>query len=333
VDALTIKKWLLLHGTLMTDLTEDKLDLELDSGEEELYQGVDLTTGTYSVKMSIHKPIPQFLPMDGKKVRIFYRGIPKLCSKCYGGGHLRKDCTNERDDWLTYVDNHMIRWDLDESYYGKWCDRINDWRLANENTHNGNLQEMQAEWEREKERRTHQNEHIGNIINDLKSQTIRQQRRSSTSGQPPGPGSEVEPEETGEKLPEVQTGMEVEPSENEKEEKNRPQTGAIPKQTGVLPSALPARKEISRAKPKDPEAAKGGSSEEIGVRLRNLTFDKNRLPDDKRGRGRPRTAGGEWMGREERVKEKKESESTVGEEKGKEKKEKVKTRSTSLSGK
>jgi hypothetical protein len=286
--------------------------------------------------MSIHKPIPQFLPMDGKKVRIFYRGIPKLCSKCYGGGHLRKDCTNEKDDWLTYVDNHMIRWDLDESYYGKWCARINDWRLANEDTHNGNLQEMQAEWEREKERRAQQNEHISNIISDLKSQTTtQQQRRSSTSGRPSGPGFGVEIEETGGKLPEVQSGMEVEPSENgddDEVEKNTAPTGAIPKQTGVLPNALPARKELSRAKPKGPESATGGSSEEIGVKLRNLTFDKNRLPDDKRGRGRPRTAGGEWTGREERLKEKKESEATVREEKGKEKKEKVKTRSSSLSG-
>jgi len=51
VEPQTIRRWLLEFGTLISDITEDKVDLELSSEEEELYQEVKLTTGIYSVKM------------------------------------------------------------------------------------------------------------------------------------------------------------------------------------------------------------------------------------------------------------------------------------------
>jgi len=63
-----IKMWLLEYGTLMSELTEDKVDLELSLDEEEVYQGVELTTGTYSVKMCLSSQIPQFLLMARKKL-------------------------------------------------------------------------------------------------------------------------------------------------------------------------------------------------------------------------------------------------------------------------
>jgi hypothetical protein len=68
-----IKMWLIEYGTLMSDLTEDKIDLELSSEEEEAYQGVELTTGNYSVKMRLAGEIPQYLPCNGKKIRIYHR--------------------------------------------------------------------------------------------------------------------------------------------------------------------------------------------------------------------------------------------------------------------
>jgi hypothetical protein len=292
LNAQTIKKWLLLYGTLMTDLTEDKVDLELDAEEEELYQGVDLTTGTYSVKMSIHTPIPQFLPMDGKKIRIFYKGIPKLCSRCYGGGHLRHGCKNEEDDWLSYVDNHMIRSDLDDSYYGKWWDRIGDWRLSNDDAHRRHKKEAGEEWEREKERRSLQNERITNIIGDLHAQTRGQQRASS---QP-----QVEDKNDDDDLMDVAVatlaGDGAEPATLPME--------TNPTETQTLPQA--STNTIG------PEA--NAASEAIGKKLSNLTFDKNRLSDEKRGRGRPKAPGTEAPREVE-------------------KKDKVKTRSLSLTGK
>jgi hypothetical protein len=83
VEPETIRKWLLNYGTLMMELTEDKLDFDVSSEEEELYQGVELKTGIYSIQMEIRNPIPQFLPMDGKRIKIYHKGIKKWCTNCF----------------------------------------------------------------------------------------------------------------------------------------------------------------------------------------------------------------------------------------------------------
>ncbi len=317
VDAPTIKKWLMLHGTLMTDLTEDKLDLELDSGEEEFYQGVDLTTGTYSVKMSINKPIAQFLPMAGKKIRIYHKGIAKLCSKCYGGGHLRQDCQNEQDNWLSYVDNHMIRWDLDESYYGRWCSRIADWRLANEVAHGRNRQRAEEEWNIEKERRKRHGEQIVDIVDNLRAQSALQQQVAPRDLSGDNPDVEVGATAIDKDQPEellvMETDMDVE-TEDDEEDVRGSSTGAIPKRSGkqIIPQGATAN---VRNGPKRPVAATGEINEELGRSLSNLSFGKNRPLDDKRGRGTKKIQGVETT------------------TKGEEKTGKPKTRSLSLTGK
>ena len=169
LEAPTIKKWLAQYGSMMSDLTEDKVDLELSSEEEEMYQGVELTTGTYSVKMLLRRPIPQFLPMDGKKIRIFHKGIAKQCSKCYRKGHLRSGCPNKNEDWLTYVDRFMINEDLDETFYGNWVGRIADWRLINPEGHQANVEEAEAYWQGERRKREQHREEIGELVQQLEA--------------------------------------------------------------------------------------------------------------------------------------------------------------------
>ena len=39
---------------------------------------------TFAVKMRFNKPIPQFLPVYGKKLRIYYPGIKQACKNYYG---------------------------------------------------------------------------------------------------------------------------------------------------------------------------------------------------------------------------------------------------------
>ncbi len=160
----TIRRWLLEFGTLMSDITEDKADLELSSEEEELYQGVELTIGIHSVKMRLFIQIPQFLPIDGKKIWIYYKGIPKLCTKCFTHGHLRQACDNDQDDWMTYLDRFMINSELEDELFGKWVGRIADWRLSNADLHQRNMANYEADWEREKERRLKQQDEAEKII-------------------------------------------------------------------------------------------------------------------------------------------------------------------------
>jgi hypothetical protein len=144
VEPETIRKWLLNYGTLMTELTEDKLDFDVSSEEEELYQGVELKTGIYSIQMEIRNPIPQFLPMDGKRIKIYHKGIKKWCTNCFKATHLRAACKSDRVDWLEYVDKFMINNNLDNSYYGKWLERVDDWRLKNQDKHQQNVLNHEA---------------------------------------------------------------------------------------------------------------------------------------------------------------------------------------------
>ena len=108
-----IKQGLEPFGELLTPIREDICD---DSDSERERKG----NGTYSVKMKLTAPIPQFLPMHGRRIRIYHTGITKLCSNCYGR-HTRRQCRNEKRQWIEYVRDFMLdNENLDENYYGKW---------------------------------------------------------------------------------------------------------------------------------------------------------------------------------------------------------------------
>jgi len=42
--------------------------------------------------------------MWGKKVRVYYHGIPLFCVHCYEIGHNRFECANEQVTWKQYID-------------------------------------------------------------------------------------------------------------------------------------------------------------------------------------------------------------------------------------
>ena len=107
--------------------------------------------------------------MDGKKIRIFHKGIAKQCSKCYSKGHLRSGCPNKNEDWLTYVDRFMINEDLDETFYGNWVGRIADWRLINPEGHQANVEEAEAYWQGERRKREQHREEIGELVQQLEA--------------------------------------------------------------------------------------------------------------------------------------------------------------------
>jgi hypothetical protein len=64
-----IVAWLGKFGNPVTELTEDKERDSSDSDENEYFNGI------YSIKMDLETKPPQFLPISGKKIRIYYKGI------------------------------------------------------------------------------------------------------------------------------------------------------------------------------------------------------------------------------------------------------------------
>ena len=68
--------WLNLYGEVLSDITE-MTHPDSDTNEP-------VGNGTYVVKMKLSKPIPQFMPVSGKKLRFYYNGIRRMCTNCYG---------------------------------------------------------------------------------------------------------------------------------------------------------------------------------------------------------------------------------------------------------
>ena len=107
-------EWLSLYGEILTDLVEDVFEDSEDSEGEN-------TTGIYSVKMKLHSNIPQFLPIDGRRIKIYYRNINKLCTNCFGA-HNKRNCKEEKVKWIDYVDKFMKdNQHIDPSLYGRWA--------------------------------------------------------------------------------------------------------------------------------------------------------------------------------------------------------------------
>ena len=108
-----ILSWLGTYGEVQSELVEDVFE---DSDDSE---GTN-ATGIYSVRVKLNCDIPQLLPMDGRRVKIYYRGIRKLCTVCFGK-HLRKDCRNEKVQWIEYVRQFVCEnSDFTGEQYGNW---------------------------------------------------------------------------------------------------------------------------------------------------------------------------------------------------------------------
>ena len=72
--------------------------------------------------MNLHQKIPEWLPLDGLRVRIQHYGMQKLCNGCYGN-HIRKDCENEKISWKDYIEIFKEENpEIPASFYGKWSE-------------------------------------------------------------------------------------------------------------------------------------------------------------------------------------------------------------------
>ena len=115
-----IMAWLDLYGERAGELTEDIYPNNSDS------EGDPICMGTYSIKMRLKKDIPQLIPMWGKRIRIYHRGVQKLCNNCYGN-HARRNCKSQKVPWTQYVlkfmENHP---EVPKEMYGRWWKIIND---------------------------------------------------------------------------------------------------------------------------------------------------------------------------------------------------------------
>ena len=108
-------EWLTNFGEIKSEVTEDTYE-ESDDSENDMPVGNSI----YSVRMKILRDMPQFVPMYGKRVRLYYRGIVKRCTNCFQP-HQRKFCKNEKVTWPDYVDGFARMFpEIPQIMYGKW---------------------------------------------------------------------------------------------------------------------------------------------------------------------------------------------------------------------
>lgn len=110
-----ILAWLKIYGEVFGKLREN---IHTDNNTTRKPVG----TGTYSVKMRLDTPIPQLLPMYGKKIVIEFKGIQRLCTNCFGNHHKRA-CQSHKTQWVDYIKKFVaLNPDIPQAYYGRWCD-------------------------------------------------------------------------------------------------------------------------------------------------------------------------------------------------------------------
>ena len=74
--------------------------------------------------MIMDNEIPELLPLDGLRVKLQYRGVPKLCTGCYGK-HLRRDCKEPKILWRDYIENFMAaNPEIPIDFYGQSVKRV-----------------------------------------------------------------------------------------------------------------------------------------------------------------------------------------------------------------
>jgi hypothetical protein len=88
-------------------------------------------TDDIEVELKLSKHIPEFLPMFGRKIRIFYTGMQKQCNNCLGLGHLKFECEEDsKKDWFTYIEELIDTGDYDIELFGDWPQIIKTKRKA-----------------------------------------------------------------------------------------------------------------------------------------------------------------------------------------------------------
>jgi hypothetical protein len=100
-----LKAWMNQYGTV-----EGRFNYQLDK--------LGYKTDELEVELKLKKDIPEFLPMYGRKIRIFYIGMKRQCINCYEIGHLKADCPSDKKDWFGYIETLTESEDFDAKLFG-----------------------------------------------------------------------------------------------------------------------------------------------------------------------------------------------------------------------
>ncbi len=100
------------------EITSDVLQVVANNATS----GGEIHLGSYRVQIKLTKDLPQLVPLMGKRVNLYYRGIQNLCPNCFGP-QPKKVCHSQKVPWISYVSSLIAREkDIPVECYGKWMD-------------------------------------------------------------------------------------------------------------------------------------------------------------------------------------------------------------------
>ncbi len=78
--------------------------------------------------MKLERDMPQLIPMHGKRIWLYYRGINKRCTNCFGN-HQRKNCKEEKVSWIKYIEQLIANFpEIPKESNGRWANIIDGMR-------------------------------------------------------------------------------------------------------------------------------------------------------------------------------------------------------------
>lgn len=123
-------------------------------------------TGDLTCLMKITKPIPCFLPIAGKKIRVAYKDMQTICGNCFSIGHMVKDCKNRRRDWLDYVAFLRETGRFEDEMFGDWIKKLESREQY--------LERVERRKERENQEHRQENVRVDNNLENQDEEEISQ---------------------------------------------------------------------------------------------------------------------------------------------------------------
>ena len=95
----TLIEYLSNFGEIVSDIKEALFD---DGGDPNAAEDGTNRTGNYNVKIKLNQDIPQLVPILGKRIKVHYPGVQRLCTNCFGN-HLKTRCQSRKMTWDAYM--------------------------------------------------------------------------------------------------------------------------------------------------------------------------------------------------------------------------------------
>jgi len=99
------------------------LSIFVTSSYSYLKNAIGKDTDGITFELELKEHIPEWLPIQGQKIRIFYYGMQKQCNSCWTLGHQRWQCKGKKTNWRGYVDGMIASGRFAPAMYGKWVNK------------------------------------------------------------------------------------------------------------------------------------------------------------------------------------------------------------------